>query len=92
MIFHFSERKAADYFESQLREYGFYYERAQDNDFIKRHLFGVRKKDFREINELNKMALAKYRRPFLGTIFLKYFVVGLTALMIILALIGFLKH
>lgn len=62
MVFFFKEKKAADFFESELKKGGFYYEKDQADHHRKKFLFGVKRRDFRKIEEINNLTQGHHRQ------------------------------
>ena len=55
------------------------------------YLFGVRNSDLKKAVNLNYLVIGKYRKPFIPNLYFKWFVVVLGVLLVVAAVIGYLK-
>lgn len=88
MVFFFHRKEVADTFEELLLIHMVDFERAFEDEGRERHLFGVRKLEFRAAEKLNYEALGRHRNQFIPNRYLRIFVLLLTISLIMLALIG----
>ena len=82
----------AQYFEELLNENQIAFEKDDTEDLVKRHLYGVHKKDMEEAERLNNIAIGKFRKPFIGDPMFRYFLIFLSFAVIALAIYGYLKN
>jgi hypothetical protein len=88
-VFYFHARETADYFESCLIEKDIEYERGTGKDLIRRHLFGVHISVLDEVKEINNHTNEFFRKPFLGDLRMRNFVLIFTLIVLILAVVGY---
>ena len=92
MVFIYSDYEMALCFEDQLTEAGLEFEKdISESGPNKRYLYGIRKRDFSAAKEMNHVALGLHRKPFMPDPVLRIFVLALTAGLITLAIIGYLR-
>ncbi len=89
-VFFFYIDEQADYFESLLNEKNIWYERDLDTSRGKNmHLFGIKMTHLKEVDQLNYLAIGKYRKPIFENKTLRYGVVVFGVFLIILGIIGY---
>jgi hypothetical protein len=89
-VFFFYIEEQADYFEGLLKERNIWFEK--DSEFNKdkmMYLFGIKLTNVREVDQLNYLAIGKYRKPIFENKYLRYGVVIFGALIILLGVIGY---
>lgn len=91
VVFFYGNKDVADDFEILLAANGIHYERDQEDEGQQRHLFGVRKVDFKAADSLNYQAIGKHRSRFIPNTYFRNFVLIFTLLAIVLAIIGAIK-
>lgn len=88
MVFFFQRDKVADSFEELLLINAVDFQRDREDAGQMRHLFGVRKTEFRKAEALNYQAMGKHRSPFIPNKIFRYFVLFFTLVILALAAIG----
>jgi len=89
-VFFFYIEEQADYFESLLKEKGIWFERDQeDNKGKMMYLFGIKMTNVREVNQLNYLAIGKYRKPIFQNKAVRYGIVIFGVVMLIMGVIGY---
>lgn len=91
VVFFFHNKDAADSFEELLLINAVDFERAREDEGRERHLFGVRKSEFRMAEKLNYEAIGRHRQKFIGNRFLRMAVLFITFFVLLLAIIGAYK-
>ncbi|MCT4582376.1 MAG: hypothetical protein N4A35_13260 [Flavobacteriales bacterium] len=90
-VFFFYIEEQADYFESLLKEKGIWFERdLEENRGKQMHLFGIKMTNLREVDQLNYLAIGKYRKPIFQNKYIRYGVVIFGLIIFILGIIGYL--
>ena len=87
-VFFFTQKEHSEYFKQLLTEKNISYEFEIDEESGK-HYFGIDNRYFSVVKNLNYLVFAKFRKPFIESSFLKYLLIGVTALFVILAIIGY---
>tara|TARA_Y100000589_G_scaffold328039_1_gene371187 strand:- start:9790 stop:10146 length:357 start_codon:yes stop_codon:yes gene_type:complete len=91
-VFHFFDDKQANDFKKLLEENTIWFESDVDKKDGKTiYLFGVRNSDLKKAVNLNYLVIGKYRKPFIPNLYFKWFVVVLGVLLVVAAVIGYLK-
>lgn len=91
VVFFYTDFQMANYFEELLVEEDIPYERAVDQETgAKRYLFGVHKKHQQKLLKLNDLAIGKFRKPFIGSAVLRWIILGITAAMLLLGILGYI--
>lgn len=88
MVFFFTQKDHSDYFKELLTEKSFTYEFEIDGESGK-YYFGIEKRYLSEVKRLNYLVFARYRKPFIESLFFKYLLLSLTAIFVILAFAGY---
>ncbi|MCB9224799.1 MAG: hypothetical protein R2780_14275 [Crocinitomicaceae bacterium] len=91
-VFSFNSEAEANMFQNELEKKSIWFERDQDE--IKEgviHLFGVEKSDYKAAMQCNYMVSASLRKPMIKNKFLRIALITLTASMITLGIIGYVK-
>jgi hypothetical protein len=91
-VFSFNTEAEADMFQEELENRNIWFER--DTEEIKEgiiHLFGVEKGDYNNAMNANYAVSAKHRKPMIKNKFLRITLITLTATMITLGVIGYVK-
>lgn len=93
MVFKFHRKEQADYFEGLLHEAAIHYERHDDNENPEkiRYLFAAPKKHEDQLRYLNNLAIGKFRNKFIPDRGFRIFVFIISALVLGLAIIGYLR-
>jgi len=89
-VFFFYIEEQADYFENLLKSKNIWFER--DSEFNKgkmMYLFGIKMTNVREVDQLNYLAIGKFRKPIFENIYLRYFVVIFGLLIILMGVLGY---
>ena len=89
-VFFFYIEEQADYFEGLLIEKKIWFERDSEiNRGKMMYLFGIKLTNVREVDQLNYLAIGKYRKPIFENKYLRYGVVIFGAIIILLGVIGY---
>ena len=92
MIFIYHDYRMACLFEDKLSEAKLFFEKDVTEDGNnKRWLYAVKKLDMDEVKKMNHLAIGTYRKPFISDPVLRYFVIGISVLVMALAVIGSIK-
>ncbi len=89
-VFHFAKKEAALYFENLLIENDVFFEKDETGNHRKKYLFGVKTRDFEKVKPLNNLTKGLYRERTIKNKFAGVFILVVTAILIILAIIGFI--
>lgn len=87
-VFFFTQLDHSNYFKSLLTKENISYEFEVDKESDKFY-FGISNSELKRVKKLNFLVFAKYRKPFIQSWFIKFMLLGITALFIILAIIGY---
>ena len=92
IIYSFKTKAEAEHFENQLTGASIWFEKddSGEEEFPELTRYAVKKFNQKQANQFNFLTSAEYRKPFLANVQFRYLVVGLTLLMIILAIIGYI--
>lgn len=90
IVFQFALEDHADHFENLLKEADVIYERHWDEE-VEKTLFGINKRYRKEASRCNFLTHAAYRKPFIGNAWFKWSILLVTAGILILGIIGYLK-
>lgn len=93
LVFKFHRAEQADYFEGLIHEDAIPYERHDDTDNPEKvwYYFAVPKKHEERLRYLNNLAIGKYRNKFIPDPVFRAFVFVISAIVLSLAIIGYLK-
>ncbi|MDA0714134.1 MAG: hypothetical protein O2867_04535 [Bacteroidetes bacterium] len=92
MVFFFSDYDMAVSFEDELVKEGLYFEKdVSEAGENKRWLYAVKRRDQARVKQLNYIATGRHRKPFIADPILRYLVLAISAGLIILAIIGYIK-
>jgi hypothetical protein len=92
-VFRFFDEEHADHFESLLKADGIEYERHLDDEGEQaKYLFGISKQYQKRAIKANFLTHGVYRKPFIGNAWFKYTLLLITAMMILIAIVGYLKN
>lgn len=93
-VFRFVEEEHANHFEELLIEQNIDFERHTELDDSGdiQILFGISKRYYKDAVRCNFITHAAYRKPFIGNHWLKLLLLGFTLLLILLAIVGYLKQ
>ena len=91
-VFHFYKTERASYFEELLKENDIWFESETEEQPTKTtYFFGVRNNDLKQVEKLNYLVSAKYRKPIIAYKGLKWGLYIFTIIIFILAFIGYLN-
>jgi hypothetical protein len=89
-VFFFYIEEQASYFEALLQERNIWFEKGSElNKEKMMYLFGIKLTNVREVDQLNYLAIGKYRKPIFENKYLRYGVVLFGAIIILLGIIGY---
>ena len=89
-VFFFTQEEHSIYFKELLAEQEISYEFELDNESGK-YYFGIQNRFLSKVKKLNFLVFARFRKPFIESNFFKYLLLGLTAIFVTLAIVGYLK-
>ena len=81
----------ANYFEELLVEEEIEYERAVEEETVKRYLFGVHRRYRAQAMELNNRAIGRFRKKFIPNNLLRWVILFITLVAVFLAILGYLR-
>jgi hypothetical protein len=89
VVFHFKKEEEAEYFENMLTSKNIYFEKydEKEEELI---YYAVKRIDFKDAQECNYLTSARFRKPFIAEKSLRFFIIGISLLMILLAIAGML--
>ena len=91
-IFHFYEKKRADFFASLLEKDNIWFESdIQSKNDKTIYFFGVKNASLKKVNQNNYLVNAQFRKPFIPNIYLRWVVFVITIITITLAILNVLK-
>ena len=91
-VFIYHDYKMTCSFEDGLTEEGLFFEKdVTENGPNKRWLYAVKKRDLEAVKKWNNLAIGLHRKPFIADPILRYFVIGISIVLMALAVIGFIK-
>lgn len=92
MVFVYHDYRMACLFEDKLTESDLFFEKDVTEDGAnKKWLYAVRKIDMDQVKKMNNLAIGTYRKPFIADPILRYVVIGISVLLMALAVIGYIK-
>jgi hypothetical protein len=92
MVFFFSDYHMAVSFEDGLVQANLFFEKdVSESGENKRWLYAVRRRDLSIVKQINYRASGLHRKPFIADPILRYSVLAISAGLILLAIIGYLK-
>lgn len=92
-VFYFRIKEQADFFENDLKSNDLYYE--TDIETTNRgelYLFGIRKSDLRIVQELNNIAIGKFRTPFIEKKINQYIVILIGLIIVVFTLLSYFNN
>lgn len=87
-VFFFKQVSHANYFEVMLVESKIIYEKQIDEEGDQTIYFGVKKSDFKTVQQLNYLTIGHFRKPFIPDKFFRYFLIVLSIFVVGLAILG----
>ena len=87
-VFFFKDQLLADHFEQLMLEQNIDFEKQIDEEGDRCIYFGIRKSDYKAVQNLNFLTHGKFRKPFIQDPFFKYLLLAVTIGSICLAIIG----
>ena len=87
-VFFFKNEKHSEVFEALLKENLIVFEKQIDHEGDKTIYFGVKKADFELAKKLNFITIGKFRKRFIPDKTFRILILGLSILLIALAIIG----
>lgn len=88
-VFTFNVVEKANFFENLLIEHKMWFEKFIEEDQTKVY-FGIHRNDFKQALKLNHLTTARYKKPFVPNKYFRWFMIFLSASLIILAIYGYL--
>lgn len=92
-VFSFNTIEEADMFGEELAKQNIWFEQSEEE--VKGgtlHLCGVNKTDYQKAMKVNYLVSAKYRNPIINNKFLRIMLITLTASLVTLGIIGYVKN
>jgi hypothetical protein len=91
MIFIYHDYRMACSFEDDMKAQTLFFEKdVAEEGPNKKWLYAVRKQDMAKAKEFNNLAVGKFRQPFISDPILKYAVLIISALLIGMAVVGYI--
>ena len=92
LVYHYTKKAQADYFEHLLVESKLFFERHEENREGKgvTYYFAIKRVDEKNVAHFNNLAIGRYRNRFIPDNTLRYFVIAISIIAISLAVIGFI--
>ncbi|MCB0803836.1 MAG: hypothetical protein KDB74_12120 [Flavobacteriales bacterium] len=87
-VFYYKDIEHANYFENLLKTSKVNYEKQIDEDGDQTIYFGINKSDFEQVKRLNYLTIGHFRKPFIPDVYLRYFVIFLSIIILTIAFIG----
>jgi hypothetical protein len=87
-VFYFREAAQANYFEGMLTESKIEYEKQIDETGDGRIYFGVKRSDFKKVQQLNYLTIGHFRKPFVSDHFFRWLLIIVSGIVLALAFIG----
>ena len=92
VVYRFADEDRANSFEAALKEKGIEFERAShEKKQLTYHLFGIHKNDYKRTEQINFDVEAKHRKPFIPFAGFRWFLILLSATVMLLAILGYCK-
>ena len=93
IVYRFADINRANSFEEALIDKKIWFEKSSEQKRSKKYfLFGVHKRDYNETKKINYSIEAKHKKPFIPTRFLRYTLLLFSAIVMLLAIIGYCKQ
>jgi hypothetical protein len=93
IVYRFPDPERAASFESELNRLGIWFEKDEEQTKSRTYtLFGVHKKDYKQVTKLNIQVEGKHKKPLIPHKGFRYFIVAFGMIAIILAVIGSCKQ
>lgn len=91
-VFHFYKPERASYFEELLKENDIWFEaETEEQPDRTTYFFGIRNTELKQVEKLNYLVSAKYRKPTIAHNGLKWVLYVFTVILFVLAFIGYLN-
>ena len=87
-VFFYKDIEHAHYFENLLRESKVKFEKQIDEEGDETIYFGINKGDFETVKRLNYLTIGHFRKPFIPDLYLRYFVIFISIIILGLAFTG----
>lgn len=93
IIYRFADSERADSFEAALFNEKIWFEKSSEKGRIKTFiLFGVHKSDYDATQRINFQIEAKHKKPFIPHSGLRYLILGISTIVMTLAIVGYCKQ
>lgn len=93
VVYRFADIERANSFEKGLDELGIWFEKGTEEKKQRTYtLFGIHKNDFKKTEQLNYDVEARHKKPFIPIKGLRYFLLLFSALVLILAVMGYCEQ
>jgi len=89
MVFFFAEEDASRHFEILLAQNNISFEKDETENYRKRFLFGVKKRDFKKVSKLNDLTKGLYRKRTIANKITGNSILIITVSIILLAIFGY---
>jgi len=89
MVFFFAKEDASRHFEILLAKNNIEFEKDVTDNFRKKYLFGVKRRDFRKVTKLNDITNGLYRERTIANKITGNSILIITTVLILLAIIGY---
>lgn len=91
-VFFFKTEQESNFFKNLLEINKFWFEfKFDDSEPTYQYYFAVNKTNEKDIIKLNHLSIGEFRKPFLQSIYLRYGLVIFMAIVLTIAVVGYLK-
>jgi len=87
-VFYFRNEIHGNYFEELLNQNNIWFEKQIDSEGDQRIYYGIKLKDFKTVKQLNYLTIGKFRNKFIADKYLRVFVIGISILIMGIAIAG----
>ena len=92
IVFRFVDIERAVSFEAELKEQNIWFEKGEEDKRGKIYtLYGLKNKDFKKAEQINYRVEGKHKKPIIAFAPLRWIILGLSAIVMTLTLIGYCK-
>ncbi len=92
VVFRFADPKRAESFESELTRLDIWFEKGFEERKQRTYtLFGIHKRDFKQVEKINYSVEAKHKKPFIPFKAFRWFLILVSAAAMTLAVLGYCK-
>jgi 3-deoxy-D-manno-octulosonic-acid transferase len=89
LVFFFYNFDQGYYFQHLLNQNAVDYEMFIEEEEKPIMMFGVRKRHFKQVLALSDLSYARFKKPFIANMWIRYAILGFTVTVVLIAIIGY---